>query len=140
MRNKIFLCALILLLTGCADTPPNAPLSDYPETPEAAETLPISPERETSKALDYLYHNISSHRYPDNYAGAYVDNDIVVILTTDGDTSPYEYMSRYDCVAFGQAETSLNGLTEFSMTMPTALLRSMILILLPCPLMKRTMP
>ena len=124
MKNRFLICVLLILLTGCAETH-NSNISgqtmvnmDIPETETPEQTYENSADTEypvtrTRLAVEWLDLNVKGHRYPNNYAGAYVIDETLMIMLTDDDRSQYGYMARYDdCIAFERAEHSMNELNE----------------------------
>lgn len=111
--GKIFLlCALTLfaiMLTGCSDE--RHGLSE--PTAEAVSPEPEAPAPRSRLALDRLEHNVSRNRPPDNFAGAYIKGETLVIMLTDDDRERYGFMSKYEyCVEYRLAEHSLKELNE----------------------------
>lgn len=111
MKKIFLLSVLIILLTSCADTLETKFSETTAENVATIETE--SSAARTRLALDCLDLNVKGYRCPDNYAGAYVDGETLIIMLTDDDSSPYGYMSEYeDCIMYKLTEHSLNELEE----------------------------
>ncbi|MDE6030759.1 MAG: hypothetical protein K2G32_03975 [Oscillospiraceae bacterium] len=121
MKKHAMIVLSLLLLTGCANSRESNPAEALPET-EIAETSeqvsesteevkqPAAPTSSTAKAIDHLYRNVNGYKRPNNFAGAHTVDGTLMIMITDDDQTPYDFMSEFDCVSFEQVEYSLNEL------------------------------
>lgn len=121
--KKYLIIIFALLLTGCANSRVSNPAEALPET-EIAETSeqvsesteevkqPAAPTSSTAEAIDHLYRNVNGYKRPNNFAGAHTVDGTLMIMITDDDQTPYDFMSEFDCVSFERVEYSLNELED----------------------------
>lgn len=126
MKNKFLICALLLILTGCA----------YTYETSIPEQLPQSNSVSASEALDMLCDSFELNErgtrdYPDDYAGYYLDGDfgqnnyVLAVMITDENSTRYDFLKGYENVRLETAEHSLNEMRKILIEMPSELMKEL---------------
>lgn len=111
MKNKFLICALLFMLTGCANSRENAPaqpptdisaaLSETTEPPpETADDTYEAPNDLAIAAREAFIEHFRREGYlrlPANYQGAYFDEGDFVVQISDDDHSEYDFLYELDC-------------------------------------------